>query len=72
MLLMNIFSTIGPKRANAWDPRRQLTATIVVLNFWTSLTKDSVLLRQIAVKYFHYWTNLANQKQKISIKYMRD
>ena len=32
------FSTIGP----------------VVLNILTSLTKDYVLLRQIAVKYFHY------------------
>ena len=40
--------------------RRQLTATNVVLNILTSLTKDSVLLRQIAVKYFHMEHDWAN------------
>ena len=72
MPLMNIYPQL------AWNLlmrcRRQLTATKVVLNILTSLTKDSVLLREIAVKYFHNWIelNLANQKQSVSVKYLRD
>ena len=72
MPLMNIFPQLA--RNLLMRCRRQLTATKVVLNILTSLTKDSVLLRKIAVKYFHNWIelNLANQKQSVSIKYLRD
>ena len=70
MRLMKIFPQL------AWNmlmrSRRQLTATKVVLNILTSLTKDSVLLRQIAVKNFYHWINLANQKQPVLIKYAQE
>ena len=46
------FSTVG--RNLLIRSRRQLTVTKVVLNILISRTKDSVLLRQIAVKYFYY------------------
>ena len=50
MRLMDIFPQLA--RNLLMKSRRRLTATKVVLNILTSLTKDSVLLRQIAVKYF--------------------
>ena len=52
MRLMNIFPQLA--RSFLIRSRRQLTVTKVVLNILISLTKDSVLLRQIAVKYFYY------------------
>ena len=61
MRLMNIFRQLARKLL--MRSRRQLTATKVVLNILTSLTKDSVLLRQIAVKYFHYWINRLNKSK---------
>ena len=70
MRLMNIFPQFA--RNLLMRSRRKLTVTKVVLNILTSPTKDSVLLRQIAVKYFHYWINLANQKQPVSIKFLQD
>ena len=73
MRLMNIF----PQLALANEISSTATATIVVLNILTSLTKrsltkSSALLRQIAVKFFHYWINLANEKQPVSIRYLQD
>ena len=70
MRLMNIFPQLA--RNLLMRSRRKLTVTNVVLNILTSPTKDSVLLRQIAVKHFHYWINLANQKQPVSIKFLQD
>ena len=75
MPLMNIFPQLA--RNLLMRSPRKLTATKVVLNILTSLTKDSVLLRQIAVKYFHYWINLANQNKatgldKISARLIRE
>ena len=58
MRLMNIFPQLA--RNLLMRSRRKPTATKVVLNILTSLTKDSVLLRRRAVKYFHCWINLAN------------
>ena len=70
MRLMNIFPQL------AWNLLMRscgkLTVTKVVLNIWTSLTKDSVFFWQIAVSYFHYWINVANQKQPVSIKFLQD
>ena len=60
MRLMNIFPQFA--RNLLMRSRQKLTATKVVLNILTLLTKDSVLLRQIAVKYF----------QPVSIKYLQD
>ena len=48
------FSTVGPKLANQIPSAANITVTKVVLNILISLTKDSVLPRQIAVKYFYY------------------
>ena len=70
MRLMKIFPQLA--RNMLMRSRRQLTATKVVSNILTSLTKDSVLLRQIAVKNFYHWINLANQKQPVLIKYAQE
>ena len=70
MRLMKIFPQLA--RNMLMRSRRQLTATKVVSNILTSLTKDSVLLRQIAVNNFYHWINLANQKQPVLIKYAQE